>query len=398
MTCHISNEIRGLANQFQSDHEFIQHLRNNDSAVFTIHAFYAWLEKKQDADQHSALTEYLLIQALLSSIAKKREIAFASWHLQKTSFTTKLKWCLLLFTGTAFVASDAAGTILGLIGSTSIPTSILVGGAMIYAVIAIAMFYAFELYAISQELGVSFRGARHIVDRYLNELENLNGLIEGLEQKTSNDDHKKTEDNTMLAKLLCLRLNALKQTREKLEQAAGAKKITRVKNALMVFGALIYGATGFFSGNAAASSIAAIFMTTVPFLFWPTLLAGAVISLCAVYVYLYVQKPAVESFVEKTLGVDPEKLQALENKISDLDVRVNRIQRELSGKTELELKNQELQEENNNLNQQLHDLKKKLNPHVDSGVKVSQHSFLNSNTVLQPDRLEENIIHIENHY
>lgn len=363
MGYEISKEIRTLAKKLRSNVLFIRNLyskkKNNEietskkritqkeiyeNQEFEINEFKTWLKNKEEANKKHALTEELLIIALLKKIAEHKKIDFENYNPKKADFKTKLKWILLLITGTVLSGSDAASNILGLIGSSGMAVAKIFGITIVYSLLSVILFYAFSLYEVSSQMGVSFLDGRNIVDVYLNELNNVAKLIEALEQERLQQRRMQGE-NEALFDILMQRLNALKSAKQKLDDVFDAKRIKILRGILTVIDALAYGVTGFFSGVFTASSIAGIFMTTVPTLFLPAILTGVLVGLCALYVYFYMQKPSTERFVELRLGLDPEKLHSFEEKSEDLGKRLDHLKSNENNDLKKDMEIEELKDE-----------------------------------------------------
>ncbi len=228
--------------------------------------------------------------------------------------SNKIKLGFLTFMGTLYFACEGFDGMTALLGVFSLPATLLFGFGLLFSFLAVIIFYSFDLVEISKNLGISWRKTPELVDIYIDQFCEIKSLIHII-QRLNNGNKLADAD-----KKICIQwLNQLEQQyavivgQSNILQKKLDRPIINTAQAIVtMLAGLIHFSGGFFAGQTVMTTVChALALSTTP-TFWPILLFSLFIGLGALSIYWYVEKPGIEKFVSRWVGIDKEKLEKLQ--------------------------------------------------------------------------------------
>ncbi|WP_419419612.1 hypothetical protein ACNVED_14090 [Legionella sp. D16C41] len=231
---------------------------------------------------------------------------------RKAPWTAKAKFILLAIAGAIFFGCQGFDDISTLLTATSLPTMIAFAVGLACSVISIALFYAFDLWEVSKNLGVNFKSAPKLIDNYLKKVQyikNISGNLRNniLYKKKLNE----IESDIALIKLLIQMYNDLDIERKALRISLERPALKVGKIVVASITGIFFFSGGFCAGQTVASAIAGLVTTAVTGTFWPILIASVFVGLMALAVYWFVERPGIENLIGSWFGLDREKIDEL---------------------------------------------------------------------------------------
>lgn len=273
----------------------------------------AWLNKTITLDKNSQFLLESLRAALLQDVLN----ALRGAHEHNTSVQESSHEGLfnfLVITGTIVAICegfDAIASILGLFPAVPAVVIFLVG--IVFAGLSIIVFCGFDLETIAKHLGVAVERPNHIIDVYLDQVEQIVKLRETISILSSEADAAKQEILSQMAAMLTQRYAALDEARSAYRTDLNASSLQIAKAFTSAVAGAVFFGSGFVSGQTVAVAIANLFTSSMAVAFWPVFAASFVVGLAAFSIYWFLQRPGLESLVSRWLGLDEDKLNALIN-------------------------------------------------------------------------------------
>ncbi|MGQ3888328.1 hypothetical protein ACQUW5_04750 [Legionella sp. CNM-1927-20] len=286
-------------------------LKDNSVATYEL---LQWLSRKQEVDARQKLLLESFYVAILKDLNKGLSNTKKSKSNKNTSWTAKAKFILLAIAGTIFFGCEGFDGVNAILGATSLPAMASFAIGIVFSLLSIAVFYAFDLLEVSKNLGVDFKSAPKLIDNYLKKVQYIKSIRANLR---NNIQYKKTCDeidaDLQLIQLLIQLYNELDNERKALTQALERPALKATKVAAAIITGIIFFSGGFFAGQTVALAIAGLFTAGVAATFWPILVASVFVGLMAFAVYWFVERPGVENLISKWFGLDKEKIDELCN-------------------------------------------------------------------------------------
>ncbi len=204
---------------------------------------------------------------------------------------------------------EGVASILGLFPAIP-PIAIFMAG-IAFAAVAVIVFCGFDLVTISQNLGVDRGKSYQLIDVLLEQVEQINKLREAVCIRCTLGNVEEQEELLQISNMLVKRYAALDSARSKYKADLNATSLIVAKSVTSAVAGIVFFAGGFFSGQSVALAAASLFTTSATALCWPVVVASLLVGVAACSIFLFVQRPGLESLVSRWLGMDEEKINAL---------------------------------------------------------------------------------------
>lgn len=301
--------------------------KSKNVETLELKALYDWFDISTDeTDEHLKLLIASLNNALLKDLAKslpnykKKQKPVKD----KSRFDKIIRWCkknllypFLIVAGIVVYSCDGFAGITSIVDIFPLSAPLLVVVGTAFAFITVLAFYVFNLSQIAKNLEITQKEARRLVDNYLKEVELINE-----NRKLINADYIRRKDmmdlerDLQIIDLLIARYQALEKGREALaRQKNNNNKLIMTKFVIESVIGLIYFSCGFFAGQALATALIGLIVTSTATIFWPIFAAscalGLVVGLVAVGVYWFVERPSIDKLVSSWFGLETDKIEQL---------------------------------------------------------------------------------------
>jgi len=230
---------------------------------------------------------------------------------KNTSFFKKLKFWILLIGGTILALCEGYDGIVAFLPLLGMPVWISQIVLVVFSLLAVIAFYAFELGQISGEIGVKLPEARRLLDVLVDQAKEINLIRKQIKNKCEKENEK--EFLSEMLDTLIDNQTKLNQLKKEFNDGLNKPYLHAAKIVATVLTGVIYFSGGFFASQIPVLSFLALLGITLAVTAWPVVIASILIGLAAVGVYWYVQRPAVDAFVCNIFGLDKDKINSLEN-------------------------------------------------------------------------------------
>lgn len=240
--------------------------------------------------------------------------------------TNQLKLTMLTLMGTLYFACEGFDGMTALLGIFSLPATLLMASGLVFSILSVIIFYSFDLVEISKNLGVSWRQTPALIDLYVDQLSEMKALINAMHSEIKNNNLSTDDKTTCIGWLQQLEVHyrVIEEQSMSLQNQLDRPIINAAQTAVTVLAGLIHFSGGFFAGQTVMIALcSAMTLSTSP-TFLPILAFSVFIGFAALSIYWYVEKPGIEKFVSRWVGIDGEKLEAIkkpgriENKLSEV--------------------------------------------------------------------------------
>src|SRR3990167_1097479 len=223
----------------------------------------------------------------------------------KKHHRNNLKFWLLAIGGALFFGCEGFDGIASIFRLASVSGVLSFAVALLFSAIAVFVFCGFELKQIANHLGVKFRDASNLVNEYVNQVDEVEGLLDTVEDLLNADSYianNQLPDYQMTLEMLKDQLTHIQQEKMKLDEGKNKKKVRGVKLAFSLIAGGIFFSSGFFTGQAVALFIAGLFVTASA-TFPPILAAAVFLGVIAFFFYWYLQRPNMENLIGQKIGL-----------------------------------------------------------------------------------------------
>jgi hypothetical protein len=204
---------------------------------------------------------------------------------------------------------DGVASILGLFAA--IPTIAIFAAGVVFSLLSLSLFYAFELREISQRAGVNLSKSRQLLDIFLQQVEQINEIKKIIGRRFT---ERLSEDERMELRWIIImledRYKALDKDREYYLAVMNKPglKIARFITAGMA--AILFFSSGYFTGQTLALTVGSLFVASIVPTFWPVIVASAAVGLAALVLYWAVYRSSLENLVGQWMGLGRENIEA----------------------------------------------------------------------------------------
>lgn len=284
---------------------------NEEQPYMKLSQLKTWMRRTQKADKNSRFLLESLYVAFLADLnshlpAESEEES----EKKKISWASRLKFGLLLIAGTIYFGCEGFDGVTTLLGSFSIPSIAILAVGLSFSILSIIVFYAFDIMAISYNLGISIKSAPKIVDIYLKEVELSMSIRKKIDNNYLEAESKQKDLQNYLSIIALLRKRDkdLDRARNELKRRNNNPFLKGLKLLTASIIGIIFFSGGFFAGQTVAMAIAILFIPTVASTFWPIVVAAILVGLASFAVYWFVERPGIDNLIGRILGLDKEKI------------------------------------------------------------------------------------------
>jgi hypothetical protein len=272
-----------------------------------------WLHKTEltSATRHRFILESLRA-SLLADLNRHFSDSEENDQAKKPHWFSKIKLMFLALAGTLLALCYGFDGITSVLGSfAAIPAMTVFGIGVLFSFISIAVFYGIDLVDISKNLGINLRKSNQLLDVLLDEAKQIKKLRVAVNDAYMefSEDPKKRATLQALLDMLLWRYQCLDEAREAYKTQLNKKLFNAFKWLTDIPTGLFYFAGGFFAGQTFSLAIAGLFLLSVTAGFWPIILASTIVGLAAFSMYWFVQRPGLENFLGRWMGLDKAKIE-----------------------------------------------------------------------------------------
>jgi hypothetical protein len=270
-----------------------------------------WLERPI-SDPKKTISIEELRASLLEDLVKSWQIKDYEAPEKVAPECSQFLFGYLLCAGMILAICEGFDGIVSILNTIALlPASWVFFVGLCFSSLAIIVFLGFDFEKISEKLKIHFSSSSEPIDILLKQVEEINELYQIILKKLVSNDREELKLLLKAAKMLEKRFAAFDDNR------AAYLKILETYPLLIVqkFGALLCGilyfSSGFFSGQSLAIAIVGmVWGTTATLMWWPILATAIAVGLAAFSIYWNLQRPDIEEFLGKWVGVNAEKIKS----------------------------------------------------------------------------------------
>lgn len=299
----------------------------DDQGEIDFNEFNQWFNQQKLAKKAFLLES--LYASFLQDLNNDLKITADTPIAKKPSYTDIAFWVGVAASGTLLALLDGFLSIAVLLMFFAAPTPLVIIFGVAFAVLAVTLFFAFELAKISSRLGIGFTtNPRKMVDLCLEEQSNIEKIIKKIKADYNQKKIEEIEEYLQLIQVLEERLRHINEVKKQLNRVVDSRLLKVIRYAIStVVGALSFSA-GFFSFQAFIMLAGILFGFSVVPTFWPVVLGCVAFGVVAFTTYWLVQRVQLNVFINRLLGFDTKKI--------DMLVEENEIEEMLSSECKLE--------------------------------------------------------------
>ncbi|WP_367607052.1 hypothetical protein [Legionella sp. W05-934-2] len=313
----LQNALRGINSTNQEDIN-TQPAKLSDFALFT--------KTNEPLNQISLQSYNLQLMKEWRSFLTNKAIQPTTPHSKSSQF----KLALLTFLGTLYFACEGFDGITALLttlaGIITLPASLLIFFGILFSILSVIIFYSFDLVEISKNLNISWRHTPKLVDLYVEQFDEMKSIIRDMRSELNLGNLESLDKDQCIIWLNQLEehYQTIRQQSIVLNQQLDRPVMNHIQNAITFLAGLIHFSSGFFAGQTVMMYICAGLSLTAAPTALPILAFSLFIGIAAVSIYWYVEKPGIEKFVSRWIGIDKDKLEKID-KPGRIDHKIDEI-------------------------------------------------------------------------
>lgn len=270
-------------------------------------AVISWLNKNFPTNQQSKF----LLESLRASLLDDLHDSFLTPEARTTSKAPpsrlkKAQYIFLAIAGTLLAICEGFDGIASILGSfAAVPTVAVFAAGLLFSALSVGIFYGFELYEISKQVGVSFRKTGQLLDVFLEQVEHIKKIRKIIAERFADvTDPAEREELRKMVAMLIFRYQELDLARRSYLEKLNNPLLQIARVITTGLTALIFFSGGFFAGQTLALTVAGLFLASAAATFWPIVIASSVVGLAALSLYWFIQRPGLEHLVSHWVGLD----------------------------------------------------------------------------------------------
>ena len=276
-------------------------------------AVTAWLSESIPSTNKSRF----LLESLRASLLEDLHDSFLSPVTRETSRAPvsrlkKAQYTFLAIAGTLLAICEGFDGIASILTSfAAVPVAGIFAAGLIFSALSVGIFYGFELYGISQQVGVGLGKTGQLLDVFLEQVEQIKKIRKIIDQRFADESIKESaerEELRSMINMLIRRYNALDNDRQRYFEKLKNPFLQLARLITAGLTSLIFFSGGFFAGQTLALTVAGLFVASAAATFWPIFLASTVVGLAALSLYWFVQRPGLEHLVSHWVGLDKSNI------------------------------------------------------------------------------------------
>ncbi|MBA2709151.1 MAG: hypothetical protein H0U57_00960 [Tatlockia sp.] len=317
----LSRKTRALITQLKKQWtKFSTTFKSEDADYFELSEFNSKINLKRNLNRKKKEDLEFLIASMNAALLKDLAKSLPG-YLKKQKIEEEKSWFarfknslypLLIIAGTFAFACDGFAGITSIVSILPLSAPVLFLVGIVFALISVLAFNAFNLTEIAKNLEINKKEARQLVDYYLKEVKRINEIRKLINKDYIKRKNQEELDNDLqIIELLIARYNALAKGREALTKRSENSKLIVSKYLVASLIGIIFFSAGFFAGEALATAVATLFIASTAPIFWPIFVASFAVGLAALGVYWFVERPSIDKLVGRWFGLDTDKIEQL---------------------------------------------------------------------------------------
>ncbi|HAF88132.1 MAG: hypothetical protein CMF38_05305 [Legionellaceae bacterium] len=224
----------------------------------------------------------------------------------------KIKFFLIALAGLIFFSCEGFDGITAILSVTSLPLAVTFAVGTLFAILSIGLFCLLDLVDISRALNLSRSDSARVVMIYEQEIWSIKALLSHLQHHILDEDLTAIRCHQETLKMLKEKHAALAFFRQKLEKTLHNPWLKVAKTTFSIINALIFFSGGFYAGQTVALSITGLIGLSALGVTAPFVLGVSIaVSIAALSIYWYVERPALNNLVENIMNFDREEIETL---------------------------------------------------------------------------------------
>lgn len=300
----------------------------------------AWLKTEPFCDKKSRLLLESLRAAILRDVWKSFLPLGESRNLKikkRPGWRSWMQFGHLVVAGTILALCqgfDGIASILGLF--SSLPTMLIFGVGLTFALFSVVVFYAFDLVEISKNIGLKLRKSHQFLDVLLAQADCLNKIAQSADDYLLDvSDPKELESLKELMEMLFVRYRSLSIARDRYKKTFDEHPMQFAKGIAASIAGVLYFGGGFFAGQTLAIAVAGLFTVSVAATLWPVVMTSMLAGIAALSVYWFLERPGIENLVGRWFGMDKDKVDALSEEVESHEKALAKLKRGLVARQEV---------------------------------------------------------------
>lgn len=275
-------------------------------------ALIAWLNRSIDTNKKNLfLLESLRLSILADMYDNLPEVKPSSELVKTANWSTTLKFILLALAGTIYVGCEGFDGISAILAITTLPSSIILISGLLFSLLSIMVFFAFDLVEISKNLGVQWQHTPKLVDVYLQQTDFIKKIMTSIDDHFVSKSIESIQDDLSMIAMFEKRYMAINDASQSLKNALDSPKLKIAKAMAAGIAGIIFFSGGYFVGQTVSLAIMGLFIASVTPAFWPVIVMSTVIGLAALSLYWFVERPGIENLIGRISGLDKDNIEAL---------------------------------------------------------------------------------------
>ncbi|KTC96970.1 hypothetical protein [Legionella feeleii] len=313
-----------------------------DSSIIEQADLVRWLNTRPQGDKKNEfLLESLsasLLNDLHNTLLKPQE-----QHKKKPDNRSKRTYWLLAIAGIFFFGCEGFDGITAMLEVFTLTPAVILATGVVFALLAITVFCAFDLVEIAKNLGIKNKNAPQLLDIYLREVKLITKIREIILAEYLTAEVMSVEalrENLELVKMLQAKQDDLDVARATMQQLGRRPALQAAKSITAAVAGIIFFSGGFFAGQTVALKVAELCFIPVVASSLPIVVMSLLAGAAAFSVYWYVERLGIENLIASYVGLDQEKIDELCGEKSVAKEKKNltnlssRLTRELGAATE----------------------------------------------------------------
>lgn len=211
---------------------------------------------------------------------------------------------------------------------------------MLFILCSVASFYAFDLSQISENIGVSFPNARHLLDVLSEQAEDIRLMSQYIHHQRSQPTTERLDELEQLVVALQLQQQQLAQLQDRYHTQLEDGHVGVAKWVASIVTGILFFASGYFVGQDPAIAMCSLLGVSASAMATPVFLLCFVSGVAAFALYWYVERPGVDQFISHLFGLDKEKISALNRterceltgEMTSMTAQLDRLKQQLDAK------------------------------------------------------------------
>ena len=300
----------------------------------------AWLKTELFCDKKSRLLLESLRAAILRDVGKSFLPPNESRNLKikkRPGWRGWMQFWHLVIAGTILALCqgfDGITSILGLF--SSLPTILIFGVGLTFALFSVVVFYAFDLVEISKNIGLKVKKSHQLLDVLLAQADCLNKIAQGADDHLLDvSDPEELDSLSELLEMLVVRYRSLSIARDRYKKNFDEHPMQFAKGLAASIVGILYFGGGFFAGQSLGIAVTGLFTVSAVATFWPVVMTSMLAGIAALSVYWFLERPGIENLVGRWFGMDKDKVGALSDAVDNHEKSLAKLKRGIVARQEI---------------------------------------------------------------